>query len=114
MTTGWSPPIGDLSLGDDESLESVKVTSAVPLMDAGPSMAMYALREPPRKAVACLVDNPMMESREGVPFDDMTSVENMSQRSSPEFALLEAQLVLETEHLAVAKSLASVTPPWWR
>ena len=67
---------------------------------------MYAFREPPRKAVACLVDFPMMESREDVPFDDVTSVENMSQRSSLELALLEAQLVLETEYLAVAQARA--------
>ena len=48
----------------------------------------------------------MMYSREDVPFDDVTSVENMSQRFSPELALLEAQLVLETEYLAVAKARA--------
>ena len=105
MNLGWSPPIGEKSLGD-ESLESVKEIPAVPLMNKLPSMAMYALREPPQKAVACLVDLPMMDSREDVPFDDVTSVENMSQRSSPELCLLEAQLVLETEYLAVAQARA--------
>ena len=64
----------------DESLDSMKEILAVPLMNKLPSMAMYALREAPRKAVACLVDLPMMDPREGVPFDDMTFVENMSPR----------------------------------
>ena len=38
----------------------------------------------------------------------MTSVENMSQKSSPELALLEAQLALESEYLAVTRCAATV------
>ena len=105
MTTGWSPPIGDRSL-EDESLESVTEIPGVSLMNKLPSMATYALREPLQKAVACLVDIPMMDSREYLPFNDVTSVDNMSQRFSPEVALLEAQLVLEAECLAVAEARA--------
>ena len=105
MTTGWFPPIGDQSL-KEESLEPIKESPAIPLMNKVLSMAMYALRKSQLKAGACLVDRPMMECGEDLPFDGYKSVENMSQRSSPELALLEAQLVLETEYLAVAKARA--------
>ena len=113
MATGWSLPIGDRSLGD-ESLDSVKEIPAIPLMSKSPSMVMYALREPPQKAVACLVHLPMMDSRGDVPLDDVTSVENMSQRFFPELALLEAQLVLRPSTLPWLKQGRGVPPPSWR